>query len=227
MSQKFDTIVAVSHSAKKIFIETFPEFEGKTEVMYDINDFSLIKKMSDEVCDMGYVENKTVLLTVGRLAPQKGYFIALEACKILKEKNIEFRWYVLGKGGDEKQIREYIKENQLEEYFILLGVFSNPYPYIKNCDIYVQTSKFEGFGLAIAEARMLNKPVVTTKFDAVFNQMIHEKNGLVVEMNPQAVADGILRFINDTQLKNRVVEYLENEKKGNIEELEKFYELIR
>lgn len=225
--KKFDTIVAVSHSAKKIFIETFPEFEGKTEVMYDINDFSLIKKMSDEVCDMGYVENKTVLLTVGRLAPQKGYFIALEACKILKEKNIEFRWYVLGKGGDEKQIREYIKENQLEEYFILLGVFSNPYPYIKNCDIYVQTSKFEGFGLAIAEARMLNKPVVTTKFDAVFNQMIHEKNGLVVEMNPQAVADGILRFINDTQLKNRVVEYLENEKKGNIEELEKFYELIR
>ena len=88
------------------------------------------------------------------------------------------------------------------------------------------TSDLEGFGLAIAEARMLNKPVVTTRFDAVFNQMIHEKNGLVVDMNSEAVFNGIMRLINDESLRKNIIKYLENEKKGNVEEIDKFYKLI-
>ena len=166
------------------------------------------------------------ILTVGRLANQKGYDIALEACKILKEKGIHFRWYSLGIGPLKDEIEKYIANNRLEDYFKLLGVKSNPYPYIRNCDIYVQTSKFEGFGLAIAEARMLNKPVVTTRFDAVYNQMIDRKNGLVVNMNARSVSDGILELINNKELKYEIVDYLAREKKGNIEELDKFYELI-
>ena len=122
------------------------------------------------------------ILTIGRLANQKGYDIALEACKKLKEKGINFRWYVLGKGPLKEEIEKYIIKNNLSKHFILLGVEANPYPFIKNTDIYVQTSRFEGFGLALAEARMLNVPIVTTRFDAVYNQMIDGKNGLVVDM---------------------------------------------
>ena len=166
------------------------------------------------------------ILTIGRFAYQKGYDIALDACKKLREYGINFKWYVLGKGPLQDEIEIYIKENKLEDYFKILGVKSNPYPYIKDCDIYVQTSKFEGFGLAIAEARMLNKPVVTTRFDAVFNQMIHEKNGLVVDMNSDAVFNGIMRLINDESLRKNIIKYLENEKKGNVEEIDKFYKLI-
>ena len=166
------------------------------------------------------------LLTIGRLANQKGYDMALEACKILKDKGIKFKWYALGKGPLKDEIEKYIKENELQGYFNLLGVKSNPYPYIKGADIYVQTSRFEGFGLAIAEARMLNIPVVTTEFDAVYNQMVQGKNGLVVDMDSQSIANGILKLINDEELRNSIVEYLKTEKKGNTEELEKFYELI-
>ena len=166
------------------------------------------------------------ILTVGRLANQKGYDIALESCKMLKKKGIDFRWYSLGIGPLKEEIEEYIKNNDLKDEFKLLGVRANPYPYIKNCDIYVQTSKFEGFGLAIAEARMLNKPVVTTRFDAVYNQMIDRKNGLVVDMDAKGVTEGILELINNNELYNSIVEYLKTEKKGNIEELDKFYELI-
>nr|WP_247872412.1 glycosyltransferase [Turicibacter sanguinis] len=166
------------------------------------------------------------MLTIGRLAHQKGYDIALEACRILRDEGVNVRWYALGVGPLENEIRKLINDYQLEDYFILLGVKSNPYPYIKDCDIYVQTSKFEGFGLAIAEARMLNKPIVTTRFDAVYNQMIHGKNGLVVDMNGKSVAEGIKQFIEDKQLKKSIMKYLTNEKKGNIEELEKFYELV-
>lgn len=221
----YDGIITVSDSTREILNEVFPEYKNKTEVIYDINDPNFISKMS--VIEDGYDDNFDGLriLTVGRLANQKGYDIALEACKILKEKGINFRWYSLGIGPLKEEIEKYIVDNKLENYFKLLGVKSNPYPYIRNCDIYVQTSKFEGFGLAIAEARMLNKPVVTTRFDAVYNQMIDRKNGLVVDMNAKGVSDGIIELINNKELTDEIIEYLNNEKKGNLEEFNKFYEL--
>ena len=223
---KYNKIVAVSDSAKKIFLETFPKYTDKLEIIYDINDADFIKKMSDQ--GQSYNDNYTGLriLTIGRLANQKGYDIALEACKILKEKGIEFKWYSLGVGPLKEEIEKYINENNLENNFKLLGVKSNPYPFIKDCDIYVQTSRFEGFGIAIAEARMLNKPVVTTRFDAVYNQMKDRKNGLVVDMNSQGIVNGILELINNKELTNEIISYLKTEKKGNTEELEKFYKLI-
>ena len=224
--KKYDNIVAVSDSARDIFIETFNEYKHKIKVIYDINDYNFISKMSN--INKGYEDDfKGIkILTVGRLTMQKGYDLALDACKRLRDEGINFRWYALGRGPFENDMKQYIKSNNLEDNFKLLGVKSNPYPYIKNCDIYVQTSRYEGFGLAIAEARMLNKPVVTTEFDAVYNQMIQEKNGLVVKMNGEAIYKGIKRIIEDEKLKNNIVEYLKNEKKGNIEELNKFYELI-
>ena len=197
----YHKIIAVSDSTREILNEVFPEYKDKIEVIYDISDPNLIIKMS--LLGEGYDDNFDGLriLTVGR-------------------------WYSLGIGPLKEEIEKYIADNKLEDYFKLLGVKSNPYPYIRNCDIYVQTSKFEGFGLAIAEARMLNKPVVTTRFDAVYNQMVDRKNGLVVDMDAKGISDGILELINNKELKSEIVEYLTREKKGNIEELDKFYKLI-
>ncbi|MFD0829835.1 glycosyltransferase [Neobacillus sp. M.A.Huq-85] len=223
---QYNKIVAVSDSTKEIFLETFPNYNQKVDVIYDINNSNFISSMAD--IEEGFADNfdGIRILTIGRLSNQKGYDIALEACKKLKEKGIKFRWYALGKGSLKEKIEKYIMENDLTKHFILLGVKANPYPYIKNADLYVQTSKFEGFGLAIAEARMLNIPVVTTRFDAVYNQMVDEKNGLVVDMNADAVFEGILKIINDNELRENIIRFLQTEKKGNIEEIEKFYKLI-
>ena len=224
---KYNKIVAVSDSAKNIFIETFPKYKNNIEIIYDINDSNMINKMSN-IGDTYEDQFEGIrILTIGRLAYQKGYDIALEACKILKSRGINFRWYVLGKGQLEVEIKQYINENDLSKEFKLLGITANPYKYIKDCDIYVQTSRFEGFGLAIAEARMLNVPVVATEFDAVYNQMIDGKNGLVVKMDSTAVADGICELVNNKNIYNEIVSYLEKEKKGNTEELDKFYSLIK
>lgn len=223
---QYKKIVTVSDSAKRVFTETYPEFKNKMEVIYDLNSPDYIFKMSD-LGNFVYEEYSGIkILSIGRLAKTKGYDIALDACRKLKERGIDFKWYVLGKGPLENDIKQYIQKYNLGDHFILLGVKSNPYPYIKNADIYVQTSRFEGFGLAIAEARMLNIPVVTTRFDAVFNQMIHEKNGLIVDMDGEAVCNGIIQLIDDQNLRKEIINYLEHEKKGNIEEIEKFYQLI-
>ncbi|RKQ33488.1 glycosyltransferase [Oceanobacillus halophilus] len=223
---QYEKIVAVSDSTKETLLESFPNYENKINIIYDVNNPKFISSMASIGNSYKDSFDGLRILTVGRLANQKGYDLALKACLRLKEKGINFRWYVLGKGPLKNEIEELIEKFDLAGHFILLGVEANPYSFFKNTDIYVQTSKFEGFGLAIAEARMLNIPVVTTRFDAVYNQMIHGKNGLVVDMNAEAICDGILKLINDHELKQSIIDYLHNEKKGNIEEISKFYQLI-
>lgn len=225
----YKNVVVVSDSSKEIFLEIFPNYREKTKVIYDINNYEFVKKMS--LIRESYIEELEAfkgikIITLGRLTEEKRFDRVLWTAKKLKERNINFKWLILGEGKLEKKLELEIKKNNLKENVIMLGLKINPYPYINACDIYVQTSDFEGFGLAIAEARMLNKPVVTTRFDAVFNQMIHEKNGLVVDMNSEGVFHGIMRLINDEKLRKSIIKYLEKEKKGNLEELNKFYKLI-
>ena len=223
--RKFNKIVLVSNSAKNIFKEVYPEFEEKLEIIYDINNPKIMEEMSN-IGEKLPIGNEIKILTIGRFAKGKAYDIALEACKILKDKGIKFKWYILGKGPLKEEIEQKIDELGLKEHFILLGVTPNPYGYIKSADIYVQTSRFEGFGLAIAEARILNVPVVTTEFDAVYNQMVQRKNGIVTQMDAQSVADGIMELIENKELKNSIIEYLKKEKKGNSEEYKKFEKLV-
>jgi len=213
---QFNKIVAVSDSAKEIFLETFPYFHNKISILYDINDPKFINNMANIGEDYHDNFDGYRILTIGRLAHQKGYDFALNACLKLKEEGINFKWYVLGIGPLMQEVKKSIIEKDLTDYFILLGVTENPYRLIKNSDIYVQTSRFEGFGLAIAEARMLNIPVVTTRFDAVYSQMVDRKNGLVVDMDANAIAEGILTLIQNHHLRENIITYLKQEKKKEI-----------
>lgn len=224
---RLDQIVLVSDSALEVFKQVYPEFAYKMNLVKDMIDPIFIDKLSQLPINLVHPSGYACILTVARLnKPQKGYDIALKACKILKDRGIKFRWYALGRGSYEREMRSFIQENNLESDFILLGTTDNPYPYFKKADLYVQTSRHEGFGLSIAEARLLNVPVVTTEFDAVYNQMIPEENGLVVPQDPVAVADAIERLLRDKKLYQHIVSFLKTEKKGNTEELEKFYALI-
>ena len=225
--QKIDHIVTVSDSAYEVFKEVYPEYAPKMSVIWDMQDPAFMQRMAEEKPERELDASVPCLLTIARLnKPQKGYDISLEACKILRDRGLKFKWYAIGRGAYKEEMIRYISENHLNSTFILLGTTPNPYPYIKACTIYVQTSRHEGYGLSIAEARILNKPVVTTEFDAVFNQMVPEKNGIVVKQDPIAVADAIERLLTDKELYGTIVGYQKNEIKGNPKEIKKFYEII-
>lgn len=226
--QQIDNIVTVSQSANIKLLETYPDFQPKTTVIMDMVDGRVIEQMSMAECGIKIEKDVPFLLTMARLnKPQKGYDMALETCRILKERGVNFRWYALGEGPYRSEMEQYIKEHKLEDTFILLGALPNPYPILRQCTLYVQTSRHEGFGLSIAEARILNKPVVTTEFDAVYAQMVPGENGLVVPQDPVAVADAVERLLSDADLYQHIVGYLKQEKKGNTEEIEKFYNLLQ
>lgn len=224
--KSIDKIVAVSESVKDIEESVFPSFSGRMDIMRDMVNPELIYRLAVEPIGLSKDLQKLTIITLGRLNHQKGYDIAVEAATELKKSGIPFVWYVLGDGAMEQEIQTWIIKRGLQQEFILLGAKTNPYPFLKLADVYVQTSKFEGFGLAIAEARILNIPVVTTKFDAVFMQMVDGKNGLVTEMNGLAVAKAIIELWTDKGKYNSIVNYLKNEPKGNMELIHEFYKLL-
>lgn len=222
--RSYDKIVTVSESSRDEFIQVYPQFSDNIKVIHDIIDPRTIIKMAEEDSSICLRTDVPSLLTMARLnRPQKGYDISLEAARLLKERGVNYCWYALGEGPYRMEMEQFICENHLEDTFVLLGTMANPYPVLKQCRLYVQTSRHEGFGLSIAEARILNKPVVTTEFDAVYEQMVPGKNGLVVPQDPVAVADAIERLLNDKILYENIVKYQCQEKKGNIEEIKKFY----
>lgn len=222
---KVDYIVSVSDKQTENMKRVFPEYADKCQTIYDVNNAELIEKMANQeevLTDFNGIK----IVTVGRYNQLKGYDMAIDACKILVDKGYNIKWYAIGEGPYRTEMEEQIKRNNLEDRFILLGAKANPYPYMKAADVYVQTSRFEGYCLTLGEARILNKPCVTTEFECVYNQMIQEKNGLVVDMNSQAISDGIERMLNDDEFRSSVIDYLKTEKKGNTEEIEKIYRLL-
>lgn len=224
--QNFDKIVPVSSVTHDYLSNHFPDLECKLYTIYDILDYKSISKMAS-FTEIHLNKDVANILTVARLNKhQKGYDITLESCRILKERGVKFQWFAIGDGSYRAEMEEFIKSYNLSNIFILLGTTANPYPYYKAADLYVQTSRHEGFGLSIAEARLLNLPIVTTKFDTVYEQMVHEKNGLVVNIDAHSVADGIQRLITDKNLYERIKSNLINEPKENLESIKKFDLLI-
>ena len=222
---KVNYIVSVSDKQNENMKTVFPEYVDKCTTVYDVNNADLIQQMADKEEVLSDYDGIKIA-TVGRYNQVKGYDIAIDACKILVDKGYNIRWYAVGEGPFRNAMEKQIDKLKLNDNFILLGAKVNPYPYVKAADVYVQTSRFEGFCLSLAEARILNKPCVTTEFECVYNQMIPGKNGLVVDMNAQAVADGVERMINDDEFRNSVIEYLKTEKKGNTEEIQKIENLM-
>lgn len=224
----YDNLVVVSEDTFKYTRSIFPEqSDSKFRLILDPINAPFIEKLAESELPKPIKTDRPILLTVSRLNNnQKGYDIAIEVCRILKERNVNFRWYAIGEGTFRSEIEKFVRDNHLEDDFILLGSMPNPYPYIKRCTVYVQTSRKEGFGLSIAEARLLNRPVVTTEYDGVYVQMVPGKNGLVTAMDATSVADAVEDLLKHPEKRAAISEYQSHEKKGNPEELQKFYAMI-
>lgn len=224
---KANKIAIVSEKALEKFKSLYPEFAEKMKLVLDMYDSKLIQDMSLLKSEKEIDNSVPVFMTTGRLnEPQKGYDIALETAKCLKEKGIKFHWYAIGEGPYRAEMERYIKNHELEDYFILLGATPNPYSYMRQCDIYIQTSKFEGFGLALAEAKTLNIPIICTPFKACFMQINNGINGIISTFNPTDIANTIELLLKDKNLYLKIKDNLSKEKKGNTEEIENFYKLL-
>ena len=140
--------------------------------------------------------------------------------------DVDFRWYIIGYGPDEQLIRSKIAEAGMEDRIIILGKRSNPYPYIRSCDIYIQPSRYEGKSVTVREAQMLYKPVVVTNYPTASSQIKDGHDGVIVPMDNQGCAEGIINLISDKAKREEIIEYLKTHDYGNEKEVEKLYEML-
>lgn len=195
--RSFEKVFVVSKPAKENLVEKVPSITKKTEVFLNIIQKELIKEMSKEPIefDDGYKGLKVV--TVGRLSKEKGQDMAIKVLSRLRSEGYEVRWYCIGEGSDRREYEGLIQKHGLKNDFVLLGAKPNPYPYILQSDIYVQTSRHEGYCLTLAEAKCLHKPIVTTSFIGAYEQIINGENGWIVNTDEISVFEKIKYLIDN------------------------------
>lgn len=209
--QKMTHIVPVSEKLHDKLKSVLSQFAKKYVPVYDIINPSIVRQQALSSKTHNFAKGIINIVTVGRLATPKNYPLAVEAAKIIRDRGIRFCWYFVGEGMMRSTIEQMIDRYELGDCVKLVGMTTNPYPYMKDCDIYVQTSLFEGFGMTIAEAKILGRPVVTTNFDVVYDQITHEKNGLIADMTPLSVANNIIRIIDDRELYDNIIANVKRE----------------
>lgn len=228
MWNKFDYIAAVSKDCRKSFLNKYPSLEEKVIVIENITSPNFVKKLSEEkVDDFDIDENIFKVVSVGRYCEAKGFDNAIKALKILKDRGYKnIKWFVVGYGSDEEMLKKLIKENNLEEDFILLGKKTNPYPYMKQCDIYAQPSRYEGKAVTVSEAQILGKCVMLTNYNTAHSQVSDGVDGYITDLSIEGIADGIEKLYKDDILRKKLEYNCENNDFSNIEELEKIYKII-
>ena len=226
---RYDCIVSISPDVTRTFLSVFPSLQDKIVEIANILSPAFVRQRAMEQVDgtwMRQREGQTKLLSVGRYSYQKNFDNVPDILRRIRMKGIEACWFLIGYGGDEGLIRKKIEEAGMQEHVVLLGKQENPYPYMKACDVYVQPSRYEGNSVTVREAQMLCKPIVITDYPTANSQVKNGIDGVIVPLENEACAEGIVRFIQDKALQSSIVSYLSSHDYGNEGEVEKIERLV-
>ncbi|MCU6710292.1 glycosyltransferase [Paenibacillus sp. J5C_2022] len=223
---KLDYLITVSSACGEVLERLFPQYADKVKVMHNIISPSTVRMMSLRPTPALPDVQGWKIVSTGRLHPQKGFDLAIAACRRLVDSGCDVRWYIIGEGQERERLEAMISQYGLQERFVLLGLQENPYPLIRMADIYVQPSRFEGKPVAVDEAKILGKPIVVTNFSTAADSIASMKNGVIVEMSEEALASGIKELLLNETLQQSFTKELQQEELGTESEVEKLYELI-
>lgn len=204
----YDYIASISQAVTTNFLKNFPQLEDKIIEIPNILPVKLISKQSDEfnVTDEMIDDGSIKLLSIGRYCEAKNFDNVPFICKKLLELGLNVKWYIIGFGVDKERINKSIKENYMKDNVILLGKKSNPYPYIKECDVYVQPSRYEGKCVSVIEAQSLHKPVIITNYPTAKSQLKDGYDGVIVPLDNEECALGIYKALTSKELLHTISE---------------------
>lgn len=223
---RFDAMATITDTCLEAFRKCFPVAGEKMRVIENIVLPQDVREKAGVPVPENWDPDRTHLITVGRLYIHKGIDLGARACRILKERGLNVCWHVYGDGVMEDEIKAYVKENDLSEWFVLEGVTSNPYPYMNRAHILVQPSRVEGKSLVLDEAKILGKAIVVTNYPSVYDQIEDGVTGIITGMEPEQIADGIQRVLEDPALKKKLEENCLLEPNRSIRAVNAFYEMI-
>lgn len=228
--KRFDKVVCVSHSVKQSFEKLFGK-DAETIVLYNVNDENeILERAEVKIPVLPKRKNAgRLFVAVGRLTWQKGFDRLIECCRQLRDENYCFELWILGEGEERIHLEEMIQKYHLNDCVSLTGFISNPYPYIKNADILICSSRYEGISTVITEGLILGKAIVTTDCTGMQELLGNSEYGLVTEESTEALCFGIKKMLDKQEL---IVTYSQKakqrgdifKKQGTVESTEKFFE---
>ncbi len=197
-------IFAVSEHMAEHLKAYLPQYADKIEPLHNLVDTTMIREQAARSLDW-VIDGAFCVVSCGRLVADKGFDFAIQACTELVQTGFtQIQWYVLGEGPDREKLQELIFDRHMEQHFYLLGKKSNPYPYIRRADLFVQSSRIESFGLTITEALALGRPVLSTRTDGGIELISDRVNGLLCDISAEAIAAGVRELLCDPALRERL-----------------------
>ena len=204
-----DKVATISSICVDALTQNFPALKEKFILVENVSPASLIiKKSKEKVDEIQPGKYDYIISSVGRLHEVKGYDMAVEAARIMKDRGLNFCWNIIGEGEQRPALEKKIKEYGLEDNFKLLGLRANPYPYVANSTIFVMTSRYEGKSIALDEAKILCKPIMSTIYPSVYDNIQNGVDGVLAEQNPVDIANAIESLCKNKELRQEITSYL-------------------
>lgn len=194
---KMDVIAGVSDATCESLLRHYPVLRGRLKTVYNIFDVDTIKKKAEK--ENGLYNKKVInIVTVSRidLFEQKRHQRIPEICKLLEQDGIQFHWTIVGDGPDRERLQELIKENNLINTISLVGSKRNPYPYIREADLFVLTSVWESYGMVVMESLILGTPVVAGDYPAL-KEILPDTCGIRTDNSVEGIYKGIKKVATD------------------------------
>lgn len=225
---KCDKIVNVSETVDMALKAKLPQIADKCIVIQNLND-------PKQIWDMG-LRGETFpdkhfkgirLLSIIRITEQKGIDMIPEILMKLVKDGFDFRWYIIG-DGEENEKRHFIDKlltYEVADRLIMLGTTTNPYSYLRDCDIYIQPSRYEGKPITVEEAKIMYKPIVAANYLSANEQLDGGRFGMITDISVDGLYKGIKRMICDEKMRDNFTELLSKQNFSNVCEMDKFYKL--
>lgn len=203
--KKMDKFVLVSDSCAENFKICFPEIAERVETIPNILSSKTVRNRSlESVCEIDWLRYKETIkfISVCRLdCSHKGLDRAIKAFKRIVDNfngvlPRNFVWFIIGGGKDEEMLRKMIENFSLNKYILMLGEKMNPLVYVRNCDVFLLPSRYEGKPMAVTEAQMLGLVLAVTNYSSAHEQIRHQIDGIIAENNDEAIYEMLKEFIS-------------------------------
>ncbi|MGL4954369.1 MAG: glycosyltransferase [Cetobacterium sp.] len=229
--KKFNKVIAVSKGTKEMLLENLKLFSEKIDVIPNIIDKNCILKQSLEKSEENIKNNlkEIKIVSIGRLSKEKGMENCVYASKTLKELGYKIKWYLIGDGKEYEFLYKEISKYKLENEVFLLGKKKNPFPYLKNADIYVHPSYVESMSITVLEAMVLKKPIIAFNSIGPSEYINHKKNGLLIKPTQKELVKNIINLVENKKLCEDLKTFNNHElleKYSQIEIIKKIYNLF-
>ena len=224
---KYDKVIAVSRACEQMLLGHFPHLDGKTTVIHNlINENEIIEKAAlpmDEPWLAGLDGCKIV--TVGRVSPEKGQVMAIETARVLKRRGFAFQWIFVGDGPDFDKCQRLAERLGVKEQCHFIGVKTNPYPYMKLADVYVQPSVFEADPITIAEALLLERFIIASDIPSMREALQNGRYGVLTERSEYVLGDLIMKYA-DMEAQKKILQNVRLVQSRNVKIHEHIDELL-